>query len=157
MVGKQCHLEDKGYDLAALDIALGSESERHLQAGYASIQERYVKWALARDMDPYTANPTQLINWLVIRITINKWKPTTVNAYYKAIKYMYEDCSVFADDQDFLAFLATVKCMQVKVLQEWNVDLSPIKAHLLQQDIRTLDIKTLLEHLCWMLCVVGFL
>ncbi|KAF9271811.1 hypothetical protein BGZ74_005624, partial [Mortierella antarctica] len=118
MAAKWCCLEDKGYDPAALTIALGSEKEAHKLQAYGTIQERYVKWAVSRDIDPYMPNPTQLTNWLAFGITACKWKASTVGTYYKAIKRLYEDTTIFEMDTDSQAFLSVVRSEQVTELQE---------------------------------------
>jgi len=157
MASKWCQLEDKGYDPAALAITLGSEREARKLQIYGVTQERYIKWAVNRDVDPYTPNPTQLTNWLAFGVTTCNWKANTVNTYYKAIKQLYDDPLVFEKDMDSQAFLSVVKSDQVKELHELDVDLSPIRDFFLTQDIATLSMQELTVWLCWMLTVVGCL
>ncbi|KAG0346933.1 hypothetical protein BG005_000451, partial [Podila minutissima] len=111
MASKRCQLEDKGYDPAALAITLGSEREARKLQIYGATQECYIKWAVNRDVDPYTPNPTQLTNWLAFGVTTCNWKANTVNTYYKAIKQLYDDPSVFEKDMDSQAFLM-VGCLR---------------------------------------------
>ncbi|KAF9275322.1 hypothetical protein BGZ74_004056 [Mortierella antarctica] len=155
MASKQRQLEDKGYDPAALAITLGSEREVHKLQIYGATQECYIKWAVNRDVDPYTPNPTQLTNWLAFGVTTCNWKANTVNTYYKAIKQLYDDPSVFEKDMDSQAFLSVVKSNQVKELHELDVDLSPIQDFFLTQDIATLSMQELTAHTNPRLCLVA--
>ncbi|KAF9080230.1 hypothetical protein BGX27_005577, partial [Mortierella sp. AM989] len=158
MESKRRRLVDKGYSQEALGIAVGSAEEIRTQSAYAPIQQKYIDWALKRDLDPYTPSPTQLANWLAAGIASRKWSSNTVSTYKKAIVQLYEDTSVFERDKDFLNFLQKVKGSGVKVIRELDIDLTPILQFLSGQGpLSELPLKALTERLCWMLTVVGML
>ncbi|KAF9158583.1 hypothetical protein BGX20_003329 [Mortierella sp. AD010] len=148
----------RGFDENALSIAVGGPAEIRTLERYAKVQERYVAWALQRDIDPNTPSPTQLVNWLASGLVLLKWRPTTADSYRKAVQQMYSDKTSFEQDKDFQDFVVQMKAGQVKVLRDLEVNLDPIIDFLSKQDdLSALGIKPLTQRLCWMLTVVGML
>lgn len=141
----------------ALTITLRSMAEKCKLQNYSKVQERYIKWALNRDIDPYTPNPTQLVNWLASSITTQHWKASTANTYFKTIIQLYDDPTIFNTDMDCWKFLNIVKNDQIQVLHELDVNLSLIHDFFLTQDVTLLGFQDLMIHLCWMLTVIGIL
>ncbi|KAI8595723.1 hypothetical protein EDD21DRAFT_29151 [Dissophora ornata] len=85
LANKRLRLASKGYSDEALSIAVGSNAEKTTLRSYAPAQQRYIAWALQRDIDPGTPSPTQLVNWLAGGVATSNWKATTVHTYKKAI------------------------------------------------------------------------
>jgi hypothetical protein len=132
------------------------QETRKLQA-YKNVQDRYIKWALARGVDPMKPNPPQLLNWLAAGVTISDWSPGTVENYRAAIIYMYDDKSSFRD-ADFQSFFKAIRARHVREVKELNIDIQPALDHLRNQGPnKDLSMSALTKKLCWLLGICGFM
>ncbi|KAG0354383.1 hypothetical protein BGZ54_001675 [Gamsiella multidivaricata] len=54
----------KGWDADTASIIIDSPELKRKQRDYLSIQDRYIKWTTAREMDAMEPQPVQLLNWI---------------------------------------------------------------------------------------------
>ncbi|KAG0196436.1 Retinol dehydrogenase 16 [Mortierella sp. GBA30] len=101
--------------------------------------------------------PGQLLNWLASGVAINNWSSGTVEAYKSATIQMYDDKSLFVD-QDFIQFFTALRSREIKHIKELNIDLTPTVGYKRKQGRNEdLPMMTLTQTLCSLLGVCGFL
>jgi len=160
LANKRRRLIDEGWSEEALKIVL--ESDKAIQAleGYAGPQGLYMAWATLRGIDALTPNTTEIVNWLASGVALGKWQPSTVWTYFKAIVQLYEtpaERATISGNADVKNFLRRVNGNAIKDIRELDIDLTPIRVMLIQQDITTLSTLELSQQLCWFLTVLGAL
>ncbi|KAF9316338.1 hypothetical protein BG003_002064 [Podila horticola] len=138
------------------------DSDKALQTldGYAGPQGQYMAWATLRGIDALTPNTTAIVNWLASGVALGRWQPSTVRTYFKAIVQLYdtpEERSTITRNVDIKDFLRRVNSNTIKDIRELDIDLTPIRDMLSQQDITTLPMLELSQRLCWFLTVLGAL
>ncbi|KAF9369059.1 hypothetical protein CPB97_003959 [Podila verticillata] len=151
-------LQELGYTSETIKLMLELTVTTHKLCGYSGPQHQYIAWVKDRKIDPMVPNPAQVTNWLASGVNGDgKWEPTTVKTYFKVVKQLYDDRSSFNTDQHLKEFMAAVKGASVKWIRELEVDLTATMTQIAEQDITTIDFKTLSAHLCWMLLVIACL
>lgn len=147
----------KGWDPATASIIVDSPAMKRKLKQYAATQDRYIKWAVGRGVDPMEPQPSQLLNWLASGVVLNKWTSGTVSAYKAAVIHMYEDKSAF-DEPDFQQFFQALRTREIKHTKELDIDLKPVVEYLQEQGPNEeLSVMNLTQKLCWLLGTCGFL
>ncbi|KAG0074886.1 hypothetical protein BGZ92_003156 [Podila epicladia] len=143
LANKQRRLADAGWSEEAIKIVLDSDKAMQTLDGYAGPQGQYMAWATLRGIDALTPNTTAIVNRLASGVALSKWQPGTVRTYFKAIIQLYdtpEERAMIAQNVDIKDFLRRVNSNTIKDIRELNIDLTPIRDMLIQQDITTLPI-----------------
>ncbi|KAF9978666.1 hypothetical protein BGZ75_009940 [Mortierella antarctica] len=154
---KRRRLMAKAWDPATASIIFRSPSMKRRLKQYAATQDRYIKWAVGRGVDPMEPQPSQLLNWLASGVVLNKWTSGTVSAYKAAVIHMYEDKSAF-DEPDFQLFFLALCTREIKHTKELDIDLKPVVEYLQEQGPNEeLSVMNLTQKLCWLLGTCGFL
>ncbi|KAF9011510.1 hypothetical protein BGZ52_007332, partial [Haplosporangium bisporale] len=149
-----------GWSEQAIKIVLDSDKALQTLDGYAGPQGQYMAWATLRGIDTLTPNTTAIINWLASGVALGQWQPSTVWTYFKAIVQLYdtpEERTTITRNVDIKDFLRRVNSNTIKDIWELDIDLTPIRNMLSQQDIMTLPMLELSQRLCWFLTVLGAL
>ncbi|KAI1290595.1 hypothetical protein EDD11_009174, partial [Mortierella claussenii] len=147
----------KARDPATASIIVDSPAMKRKLKQYATTQDRYIKWAVERGVDPMEPQPAQLLNWLASGVALNNWTSGTVDAYKSAIIHMYEDKTPF-DDPDFQQFFQALRRREIKHTKELDIDIQPVVEYLQAQGPNeNLSMLVLTQKLCWLLGTCGFL
>ncbi|KAG0195096.1 hypothetical protein BGX28_002300, partial [Mortierella sp. GBA30] len=123
----------------------------------AGAQLQYIKWALARDVDPLTPDAASLLNFLVSGVSLGKWSVATTYAYKSQIIQLYDekDRSAFQTEL-FRSSLKMVQSRSITDLKALDLDLSPVVRYMesLPANAR-MSMEQITRKLCWLLAVVG--
>ncbi|CEP10483.1 hypothetical protein, partial, partial [Parasitella parasitica] len=87
---KRQRWREAGYDSNALAVFFSPEA-RPSQQQYTPIEQRFVSWCAEHRHDPFTPDPTVIVNYLAYGQHHNlKWKVNTCLAYQSAILNLYD-------------------------------------------------------------------
>ncbi|KAI1291410.1 hypothetical protein EDD11_008928 [Mortierella claussenii] len=121
----------------------------------AGPQLQYIRWALARDIDPLTPNAASLLNFLVSGVTLGKWSEATTTTYKSQIIQLYEDQSAFQTE----LFRSSMRMLQSRTIVDFkalDLDLTPAIRYLESLPANNpLFMEQITRKLCWLLAVVG--
>ncbi|KAF9926285.1 hypothetical protein FBU30_004119, partial [Linnemannia zychae] len=151
MEDKRRRLLDKGWDTNTASIVIDNPSTKRKLEQYATIQDRYIKWATDRGVDAMIPQSEQLVNWLASGVSLHNWKSGTVQLYKAAVINMYEDKTAFKAIE-FQHFFKVLRHREIRHTKELDLDLTPVLDHFRQQgpnsDLTMLDLT---QKLCWLL------
>lgn len=121
----------------------------------AGSQLQYIRWALARDIDPLTPSAANLLNFLVSGVALGKWSESTTATYKSQIIQLYDDQSVFQTE----LFKSSMRMLQTRTITDFkalDLDLSPAIRYLeALPGNALLSLEQITTKLCWLLAVVG--
>lgn len=144
-----------GVDNSVISVWDNDVAHKRKLTQRAGPQLQYIRWALARDIDPLTPSAASLLNFLVSGMALGKWTIGTTLAYKSSIIQLYDDKSAFQAPL-FLDSLQMLRQRTITDLKALDLDLTPAIRYLesLPQN-EQLSMEQLTSKLCWLLAVVG--
>jgi hypothetical protein len=107
-----------------------SETELRKQSRYNHIQEMYRKWCQDSDLDPYIANPSNVLNFLAWGHSTKRWRSSTIAAYRAQILALFDDKTPFDNNDTFSQFFKILRANEPDTSTEVDLDFSPIITYL---------------------------
>ncbi|KAI1312247.1 hypothetical protein EDD11_003004 [Mortierella claussenii] len=101
-----------------------SPSHKRALTQRAGPQLQYIRWALARDIDPLTPKAASLPNFLVSGVTLGKLSEAITTTYKSQIIQLYKDQSVFQTE----LFRSSIWMLQSRTIGDFkalDLDLTP--------------------------------
>ena len=155
MEHKRQALMRMGADDSVIAMWNNNKARKRTLMQRAGPQLQYIRWALARDVDPLTPNAASLLNFLVSGVTLGKWSESTTNTYKSQIIQLYEDQSAFQTE----LFRSSVRMIQARAITDFkalDLDLTPAIRYLENLPANSqLSMEQITRKLCWLLAVVG--
>ncbi|KAF9535914.1 hypothetical protein EC957_001485, partial [Mortierella hygrophila] len=102
---KRRRLAAEGYDTAVIDIMTRLETQLCKQSCYNYVQEMYLKWCHDNELDPYIANPSNILA-------------------------LFDDKIPFENNDTFTQFFKVLRANEPDTSTEVDLDLSPIITYL---------------------------
>lgn len=144
--------------MAVIDIMTRSETELRKQSRYNYVQEMYRKWCHNSELDPYIANPSNVLNFLAWGHSTKRWRSSTIAAYRAQILALFDDKTPFESNDTFSQFFKILRANEPDTSTEVDLDLSPIIAYLHSFTINDdMSPEELTQKLCWLLGMCAFL
>ncbi len=135
-----------------------SETELRKQSRYNHVQEMYRKWCHDSDLDPYIADPSNVLNFLAWGHSTKRWRSSTVAAYRAQILALFDDKTSFDNNDTFSQFFKILRANEPDTSTEVDLDLSPIITYLRSFPSNDdMSPEQLTQKLCWLLGMCAFL
>ncbi|KAG2215949.1 hypothetical protein INT45_001698 [Circinella minor] len=158
MAHKRQRLMDSGLQDDATNIMLHPSHNHQRTKQYQLIQQCFIKWASHHQINPFTPNPTHLINFLAYGHVHHNWTAGTCTNYKSAILDLYDDTSIFYNNRNFQQFFIALNEQTIRSFDRPKYDISPLIQHLIQLgDNITMRSIDLTRKTCFLLAITGFL
>ncbi|KAF9079294.1 hypothetical protein BGX23_004457, partial [Mortierella sp. AD031] len=149
---KRRRLAADGYDTAVIDILTRSETEIRKQARYSYIQKVYHRWCQDNKLDPFSANPSNVLNFLAWGHSTKRWRSSTVAGYRAQILALFDDKTPFDNNDTFSQFFKILRANEPDNSTDADLDLSPIITYLRSfTSNEDMSMEELTQKLCWLL------
>lgn len=144
-----------GTDDLVITMWDNNKSHQWTLSQQAGPQLQYIQWVLARNVDPLTPSMANLLNFLVLGVTISKWSVSMTSTYKSQIIQLYEDQSAFQTEL-FRSSMWMLQSHNITNFKALDLDLTPAIRHLeaLPGNVQ-LSLEQISHKLCWLLAVVG--
>ncbi|KAF9078943.1 hypothetical protein BGX23_005632, partial [Mortierella sp. AD031] len=107
-----------------------SETELHKQSRYSYVQEMYHKWCHDNGLDPYIANPSNVLNFLAWGHSTKRWRSSTIAAYRAQILALFDNKIPFESNDTFSQFFKILRANEPDTSTDVDLDLSPVITYL---------------------------
>ncbi|KAI9495716.1 hypothetical protein BDB00DRAFT_897580 [Zychaea mexicana] len=155
---KRRRLTASGLSTDATSIMLDPAHTQQRNAHYQPIQPRYICWTRQHDIDPFVANPAQLVNFLAYGHVHLGWATGTCANYRSAILDLYDDTSSFANDTHYKDFFSALNDQTIRSFDRPRYDIQPVIRNIVDLGNNlTMCAIDLTCKLCFLLAITGFL
>ncbi|KAF9920560.1 hypothetical protein BGZ67_001213, partial [Mortierella alpina] len=77
----------------------------------------YRKWCHDSDLDPYIANPSNVLNFLAWSHSTKRWRSSTIAAYRAQILALFDDKTSFDNNDTFSQFFKILRANEPAIVQ----------------------------------------
>lgn len=118
----------------------------------------YHKWCHDNELDPYIANPSNVLNFLAWGHLTKRWRSSTIATYRAQILALFDDKTLFESNDTFSQFFKILRANEPDTSTEVDLDLSPIITYLRSfTSNEDMSPEELTQKLCWLLGMCAFL
>jgi hypothetical protein len=155
---KTRRLAVEGIDDSAKAIINNPNRQRTTNKVYQNMQCRFIQWAKERQLDPFTAIPSNIINYLAYGRTQLNWLSSTCLANKTAILDLYTSTDSIKSNPAYIEFIKSLNSQAIYsfVHPTYNIQPALFKIRALGSNT-SMPIKSLSEKTCFLLAITGFL